>query len=179
MLLDINTDWPLVVTWLWLEFNLSWELIVSHNCSWEDEDTPGANCPWRMCGCRKNPPCWKRYIAKSSSVVRRSSVNTEVNTELGAVTKQRLVKTQQTEDLAPATVNCKMCELAIALKLHVVTIYKVPKNPITKWNPVSSHLLNDTTILSKMFEKETKQQCSAVTTFTICMVVTLSDWNVP
>jgi hypothetical protein len=39
----------------------------------------------------------------------------EESTALGAVTKQQLVKTQQTEDLLLSIVHCKECELAIML----------------------------------------------------------------
>jgi hypothetical protein len=44
-------------------------------------------------------------------------MNTEANeaTVLEAVTKQRLVKTQQTEYLVRAVLNYGMCELALAL----------------------------------------------------------------
>jgi hypothetical protein len=37
------------------------------------------------------------------------------STTLETVTRQRLAKTQQTEDLVRAEVNCGVCELAIAL----------------------------------------------------------------
>jgi hypothetical protein len=48
----------------------------------------------------------------------REAVNTEVegSTVLEAVTRQRLVKTQQTDKTyVCAVVNCRLCELAIAL----------------------------------------------------------------
>jgi hypothetical protein len=52
-------------------------------------------------------------------------VNAEAEeaTALEAITR-RLVKTQQTEDLVYAIMNCRACELAIALKLLVVTLCK-------------------------------------------------------
>jgi hypothetical protein len=52
-------------------------------------------------------------------------MNTEAEktTALEAVTRQLPVKTQQTEDLVRAVVNCRMYELAIALQLLVVTFY--------------------------------------------------------
>jgi hypothetical protein len=40
-----------------------------------------------------------------------------------AVTKQRPVKIQQTEETVRAVVNCSVCELAIALQLLLVTVY--------------------------------------------------------
>jgi hypothetical protein len=55
-----------------------------------------------------------------------------------AITRQ-MVKTNW-ENLMCAVVNCWMCELAIALKLLVITICRSPINPITNPNPVHSHL---------------------------------------
>jgi hypothetical protein len=43
------------------------------------------------------------------------NVSTEVEDIVEAVTRQCLVKTLQTEDLVRAVVNCRLCELAIAL----------------------------------------------------------------
>jgi hypothetical protein len=40
-----------------------------------------------------------------------------------------------------AVVNCRVCELAIALQLLVVTICKCSVNPITNPNPVYSHFI--------------------------------------
>jgi hypothetical protein len=47
----------------------------------------------------------------------REAVNTEFegSTALEAVTRPRLVKTQQTEKIVLAVVNCSVCELATAL----------------------------------------------------------------
>jgi hypothetical protein len=42
----------------------------------------------------------------------------EESTVLEAVTKQRLVKTQQTDKAVRAVVNCKKSELAIALRVQ-------------------------------------------------------------
>jgi hypothetical protein len=54
--------------------------------------------------------------------VRQPPASKDVNTEaeeaieLEAVTRKRLAKTQQTEkDLVRAVLNCRVCELAIAL----------------------------------------------------------------
>jgi hypothetical protein len=55
---------------------------------------------------------------------------------LGAVTRQLLVKT---EDLMFAVVICKVCRLAIVLKLFIVMSYKCSINPVNNPNPVSSH----------------------------------------
>jgi hypothetical protein len=60
----------------------------------------------------------------------------EEATALKAVTRRRLVKTQQNEK---PVVNCRMCELAIALWLLVVTIWKCSINSITNPNPVYIH----------------------------------------
>jgi hypothetical protein len=43
------------------------------------------------------------------------------------------------EDLVRAAVYCRVCELAIALSLLVVTICKCSVNPITNPNPLHSH----------------------------------------
>jgi hypothetical protein len=47
----------------------------------------------------------------------REAVNTEVegSTTLRAVTRQRLLKTVDGEDLVRVVVNCRVCELSIAL----------------------------------------------------------------
>jgi hypothetical protein len=42
-----------------------------------------------------------------------------------------------------AVVNCRVCELAIALWLILVTICKSPTHPIKNPNPVSSHQTRD------------------------------------
>jgi hypothetical protein len=53
--------------------------------------------------------------------VRYSPASKDVNTEAGevtalkAVTRQRFVKTQQTENLVRAVVNCRVHELVIAI----------------------------------------------------------------
>jgi hypothetical protein len=47
--------------------------------------------------------------------------------------------TADCEDLGRAAVNCRECELAIALYLLIVTICKCSTNPITNPNPVYSH----------------------------------------
>jgi hypothetical protein len=57
---------------------------------------------------------------------------------LEAVTR-RLVKTADWEDSVHAVVNCRVCELAIALELLVVRICKTEINPITNPNPVTNH----------------------------------------
>jgi hypothetical protein len=43
------------------------------------------------------------------------NAGTGKSTALGAVTKQRLVKTQQAQKTVHDVVNCRVCELAIAL----------------------------------------------------------------
>jgi hypothetical protein len=43
------------------------------------------------------------------------------------------------EDIVYAVVNCRVCELAIALQLLVVTIYKWSINPITNSKPVECY----------------------------------------
>jgi ABC-type Fe3+/spermidine/putrescine transport system ATPase subunit len=58
---------------------------------------------------------------------------------LKAVTRQRLVKTQQTEKTLHAVVYCQVCELVLALYLHAVTICKGSINSITNPNPVYNH----------------------------------------
>jgi hypothetical protein len=77
--------------------------------------------------------------------VRQSPASKDAKTEvegftaLEAVTRQRLVKLQQTEDLVRAVVDCRVCELVTALQLLVVTICKCSVNPITIPNPIYSH----------------------------------------
>jgi hypothetical protein len=44
------------------------------------------------------------------------------------------------EVLMRAIVNCKVCELVIAVQFFVVTVCKCPINAVTIRNPVSSHL---------------------------------------
>jgi hypothetical protein len=61
-----------------------------------------------------------------------------------AVTRKRMVKTQQAgKSLVCALLNCRMCELATALQLLVVTscVNECAINPITDLNPVYSHTL--------------------------------------
>jgi hypothetical protein len=48
----------------------------------------------------------------------------EGTTALEVITRQRLMKIQQTEELVRAVVNCRTRESVIALELIVVTIYK-------------------------------------------------------
>jgi hypothetical protein len=61
------------------------------------------------------------HHSASRLAVRQSPASKDVNTEveesvaLAAVTKQRLVKIQQVEDLLRAVVHCRVCELVIAL----------------------------------------------------------------
>jgi hypothetical protein len=60
------------------------------------------------------PRCYKQDNWSSVLVVGQSPAGKNVITEaediVGSVTRQRLVKTQQT-----AVVNCRVCELAVAL----------------------------------------------------------------
>jgi hypothetical protein len=49
------------------------------------------------------------------------------------------VMTQPTEELVRAIVNCRMCKLAIALWLLVITFCKCSINPIINANPVYGH----------------------------------------
>jgi hypothetical protein len=51
---------------------------------------------------------------------------------------RQITMMMETEDLVRAVVNCRVCELAIALKLLVVTICKCSVNPITNPNAVCS-----------------------------------------
>jgi hypothetical protein len=68
----------------------------------------------------------------------------DVNTEgeesmaLGAVTKQRLVKTADWEALLRSVVNCKVRKLTTAPWWIVVTSYKRQINSITNQNTESS-----------------------------------------
>jgi hypothetical protein len=64
----------------------------------------------------------------------------EEATPMESVTRQP-VKIQQTEKTQSvcAVVNCRVCELTIALYLLVVTTCKCSINPITNPNPVYSH----------------------------------------
>lgn len=56
------------------------------------------------------------------------------------VTKQQVHEgTAKCEDLVCAMVNCKVCTLAIALYLLVVTSQRISINPIISPNPVYSH----------------------------------------
>jgi hypothetical protein len=66
-------------------------------------------------------------------------MNTEAEKTMALEAVTRLVNTQQTEDLVRAVVNCRMCELVIALQLLLDTFYKGSINPITDLNPVYSH----------------------------------------
>jgi hypothetical protein len=43
------------------------------------------------------------------------------------------------KDLVRAVVNCRVCELAIALWLLVVTTCKCSINPIASQNPIDNH----------------------------------------
>jgi ribosomal protein L37AE/L43A len=47
--------------------------------------------------------------------------------------------TASCEELVRAVANCRVCELAIALQLLVVMVWKCSVNPITNPNPVYSH----------------------------------------
>jgi hypothetical protein len=59
---------------------------------------------------------------------------------LEAVTRQRLVKTQLAEKTYVCTVvNCRVCDLTIALWLLAVTFCTSSVNPISNPNPVYSH----------------------------------------
>jgi hypothetical protein len=66
------------------------------------------------------PKCYKQVRSRIYLVVRQSPASKVVNTEpeeataLEAVTR-RLVKTRQTEKTVRAVVNCRVCELAMAL----------------------------------------------------------------
>jgi hypothetical protein len=53
---------------------------------------------------------------------------------LEAVTRQHIVKTQKT---VREIVNCKECEIRIALQLILVTICKCSINQVTNRNPIS------------------------------------------
>jgi hypothetical protein len=54
--------------------------------------------------------------------------------------RRQSVKTKQTDqDLVPAAVNCRMCELAITLELLIVKICNCSINQITNPNSVYSH----------------------------------------
>jgi hypothetical protein len=91
----------------------------------------------------------KRHSYRHGLTVRKSPASKELNLEaeestaLGAVTKQRLVKTADREGLVRSIVDCTVCKLAMSLQLLVVTSFKSPIDPITNPNPVSSHLTRD------------------------------------
>jgi hypothetical protein len=77
---------------------------------------------------RSVPRCSKQEKSKIELVVRESQVSNAVktkaeeDTELKAVTRRQPVEIQQTEILVRAIVNCRVCELTIALLLLVATI---------------------------------------------------------
>jgi hypothetical protein len=77
--------------------------------------------------------------------VTQSPASKDVNSEaeeataLEAVTRRQPLKIQQTVKTVRVVVNCRVCELATALYLLVVTICKCSINPITDPNPVYSH----------------------------------------
>jgi hypothetical protein len=76
------------------------------------------------------------HLEEQEVCVRRPPVCEDMSLGTG---ERPLVKTADWESLVHAVVNCKMCELAIALQLLVVTICKCSINTITNPNPVYSH----------------------------------------
>jgi hypothetical protein len=84
---------------------------------------------------------WWRRERRSNveSVIGQSPASKAVNMEAEEVVTRQQAKIQQTEDLVRAVMNCKVCELAIASELLVVTICKSPIDPITNPSPVYSH----------------------------------------
>jgi hypothetical protein len=77
------------------------------------------------------PPAWELVSWNNELVVRQSSASQDVNTEaeeatgLEAVTRRQPLKVQQN-----SVMNCRVCELATALQLFTVTVYKSLINPI-------------------------------------------------
>jgi hypothetical protein len=67
--------------------------------------------------------------------VRQSPASKGVNTEVEEATALEAV----TRQLLCAVVNCKLCELAIALPLLVVAFCKCSINPITNPDPSFSY----------------------------------------
>jgi hypothetical protein len=87
------------------------------------------------------PRCFKQ---EKSRVVGQSPVDNNVSMETEDIVGIRHQATPgegivDWEDLVRAVVNCRVCELALALQLLVVMIGKCSVSPITNPNPVYSH----------------------------------------
>jgi hypothetical protein len=74
---------------------------------------------------------WSTWLVRKSRVRGSSAVGSRYQTTVE--------NTADWEDIVRAVVNCRVCELAKALYLLVVTICKCSINPITNPNPVFSH----------------------------------------
>jgi hypothetical protein len=66
------------------------------------------------------------------------NTESEEYTFLGATAQQQLVKINW-EDIMRAVVRSDMHELARAIELYVITIYKYLRNPIINPNPMYYH----------------------------------------
>jgi hypothetical protein len=93
---------------------------------------------------RSVPICCKQESWSNDLVVGRSPAGKNLSTEAEDIvgTCHQTTTGEDTEggeDKVRAVVNCRVCELAIALWLLLFTIYKCSGNPITNPNPVYSH----------------------------------------
>jgi hypothetical protein len=90
---------------------------------------------------RSVPRCYKQDSWSNELVVRQSPAGKNVSTEAEDIVgiHHQATTGEDTADLLRAVVNCRVCELPIALYLPVVTICKCSINPITNPNPVYSH----------------------------------------
>jgi hypothetical protein len=95
------------------------------------------------------PKCFKQdnsiiwLVVIYSSAIKDVSTEVEGYTALKAVTRQRLLKTQQTEKIS----YCRVCDLALALELFLVTLCKSSINQIFNPNLVCSHSIQVFTII--------------------------------
>jgi hypothetical protein len=70
---------------------------------------------------------------------------------LEAVTRQRLVKAGHRKDLVRGLVNCRACDLAIALWLLVVTFCKILINSVAHPKPTCSYTPSCDNVIKDVF----------------------------
>jgi hypothetical protein len=89
---------------------------------------------------RSVPRCYKQGKWRNELFMRQSPAGKNMSLEAEDIVEIRHQATTgedtaDWEDLVRAVVNCRVCELAIALWLLVVMICKLSINPITNPNP--------------------------------------------
>jgi hypothetical protein len=99
---------------------------------------------------------WRENLFSGDPAGNEVSAEAEESHLLEAVIRERLMKTQQTENLACAVAICKVWRSAMALYLSVVAsrVLKWSINPIFNQNPVYSH----TPTHDNIFVLATKEQ---------------------